>query len=63
LTKVMHACWVSFAKNHRPEKCAPGGWPAYDPVKDELMDFGVASGVRTNFRNPLLDLKRRPRPI
>jgi len=59
----MHACWVSFAKNHRPEKCAPGGWPAYDPVKDELMDFGVASGVRTNFRNPLLDLKRRPRPI
>jgi len=55
LTKTMHACWVSFAKNSRPEKCAPGGWPAYDPVKDQLMEFGVTSGVRTNFKKPLLD--------
>ncbi len=55
LTKTMHACWVSFAKNGRPEKCAPGGWPAYDPVKDQLMEFGVASGLRTSFRKPLLD--------
>ncbi len=55
LTRVMHACWVSFARNSRPEKCAPGGWPTYDPVKDQLMEFGVSSGVRTNFRKPLLD--------
>jgi len=55
LTKMVHGCWVSFAKNSRPEKCAPGGWPAYDPVKDQLMEFSATSGVRSNFRKPQLD--------
>jgi para-nitrobenzyl esterase len=54
-TAIMHGCWVSFAKHGRPEKCAPGGWPAYDPVKDQLYEFGVANGVRTHLRKPLLD--------
>jgi carboxylesterase type B len=55
VTRMAHGCWVSFAKNGRPEKCAPSGWPAYDPVKDQLMEFGASSGVRTNFRKPFLD--------
>lgn len=62
LTKVVHACWVSFAKNGRPEKCAPGGWPEYDPVKDQLMEFGVSTGLRTNFRKPQLDAWEAAKP-
>ena len=61
ITAVMHRCWVSFAKNGRPEKCAPGGWPAYDPVKDEAMEFGLSSGVRTHLRKPLLDAQEANR--
>ncbi len=62
LTKVVHACWVSFAKNGRPEKCAPGGWPEYDPVKDQLMEFSVSTGLRTNFRKPQLDAWEAAKP-
>lgn len=61
MTQTMHACWVAFAKNGRPEKCAPGGWPAYDPTKDQLMEFGLSSGVRTNLRKPLLDAQEANR--
>ncbi len=60
-TAIMHACWVSFAKHGRPEMCAPGGWPAYDPVKDQLMEFGLSNGVRTHFRKPLLDAQEAAR--
>jgi para-nitrobenzyl esterase len=55
LTNMMHACWVAFAKTGRPGHCAPGGWPAYDPIKDQLMEFGEKSGLRTNLRKPELD--------
>lgn len=47
----MHACWVSFAKTDKP--CAE--WPAYDPAKDQLMEFGTDTGVRTQFRKSRLD--------
>jgi carboxylesterase type B len=50
----MHACWVSFAKTSVP-KCGPEAWPAYTPQKDQLMEFGATSGVRTNFRKTQLD--------
>jgi len=52
MATLMHACWVSFAKTSAP-KCAP--WPAYDPAKDQLMEFGASSGVRSNFRKAQLD--------
>ncbi len=55
VTKMMHACWVAFAKTGRPEHCAPGGWPAFDPSKDQLMEFGESSGLRTHLRKPELD--------
>lgn len=52
---LMHSCWVGFAKTGRPA-CASGpSWPAYDPAKDQLMEFGLDSGVRTHFRKPMLD--------
>jgi para-nitrobenzyl esterase len=54
MASLMHACWVSFAKTGRP-KCGLQAWPAYDPAKDQLMEFGATSGVRTNFRKTQLE--------
>jgi len=54
MATLMHACWVSFAKTSAP-KCGPDAWPAYDPAKDQLMEFGASSGVRSNFRKAQLD--------
>nr|WP_272887120.1 carboxylesterase family protein [Phenylobacterium aquaticum] len=56
---LMHSCWVGFAKTGRPA-CAGGvAWPAYDPAKDQLMEFGLDSGVRTQFRKPMLDADQK----
>ena len=54
---LMHACWVSFAKTGAP-KCGTEAWPAYTPAKDQLMEFGKDSGVRTHFRKPQLDAEQ-----
>ena len=52
---LMHSCWVAFAKTGTPS-CATGpAWPKYDAKTDQLMEFGVSSGVRTNFRKAELD--------
>jgi len=57
MATLMHACWVSFAKTGAP-KCGPTAWPAYDPKADKLMEFGAASGLRTNFRKTQLDAQQ-----
>ncbi|MFI4964172.1 MAG: carboxylesterase/lipase family protein [Caulobacterales bacterium] len=54
---LMHACWVSFAKTGAP-KCGSEAWPAYTPAKDQLMEFGKESGVRTHFRKGQLDAEQ-----
>ena len=54
VSKLMHACWVGFAKTGKPA-CPGHDWPAYAPATDQLMEFGVSSGVRTNFRKAQLD--------
>jgi para-nitrobenzyl esterase len=51
---LMHACWVAFARTGAP-KCGSQAWPAYDPAKDQLMEFGPSAGVRSNFRKSQLD--------
>jgi para-nitrobenzyl esterase len=57
IATLMHACWVSFAKTGAP-KCGGEAWPAYDAKADKLMEFGAASGVRTNFRKAQLDAQQ-----
>jgi para-nitrobenzyl esterase len=49
MAALMHACWVAFAKTAKPT-CGGEPWPAYDPARDQLMEFGPAPGVRTGFR-------------
>lgn len=52
----MHGCWVAFARTSVPA-CGDADWPAYDPKTDRLMEFGAASGVRTQFRKAQLDVQ------
>jgi para-nitrobenzyl esterase len=56
MATLMHGCWVSFAKTGTPA-CSAGGqpWPAYSPATDQLMEFGIDSGVRQHFRQRQLD--------
>lgn len=58
VSALMHGCWVSFAKTGTPA-CGREAWPAYDPAKDQLMEFGAESGVRTHFRKVQLDAQER----
>jgi para-nitrobenzyl esterase len=61
---LMHACWISFAKNGDPV-CGKDLWPAYTRQKDILMEFGTVSGPIKGFRKAQYDgieqtvLKRR----
>jgi para-nitrobenzyl esterase len=54
--KLMHSCWVAFAKTGAPA-CATGPkWPTYSSDSDQLMEFGTGGdAVRTNLRKPELD--------
>ena len=56
MATLMHACWVSFARTSTPQ-CGTEAWPAYDPAKDQLMEFGATSGVRTHLRKAQLDFQ------
>jgi para-nitrobenzyl esterase len=55
LTKVVHACWVAFARTGVPDCPTPQPWPAYTPARDQLMEFGDTVSVKTHFRKPQLD--------
>jgi para-nitrobenzyl esterase len=54
MAKLMHACWVAFAKSGAPS-CGGHAWPAYTPATDELMAFGPKAGVLAHFRKAQLD--------
>ncbi|HEX7758401.1 MAG TPA: carboxylesterase family protein [Caulobacteraceae bacterium] len=56
---LTHSCWVAFAKTGVPA-CADGqAWPAYDPITDQLLEFGIESGVRQHFRKAQLDAQEK----
>jgi para-nitrobenzyl esterase len=57
MAALMHACWVAFAKAGRPS-CGTEPWPAYTPAKDQLMEFGSPSGVRSHFRKAQFDAQQ-----
>jgi para-nitrobenzyl esterase len=37
--KAMHAYWVAFAANGKPDPVGQPAWPAYDAKRDSIMDF------------------------
>ena len=55
LTAIVHACWVAFARTGAPTCPTPQPWPAYTPGRDQLMEFGETTALRTHFKKPQLD--------
>ena len=56
LAKVVHACWVAFARAGAPKCAGAPTWPAYAPAKDQLMEFGQTVQVDQHFRKDRFDL-------
>ncbi|HEY5070483.1 MAG TPA: carboxylesterase family protein [Caulobacteraceae bacterium] len=55
MTRIVHACWVAFAKSGVPA-CPPApAWPRYTPASDRLMEFDSAPAVKQHFRKAELD--------
>jgi para-nitrobenzyl esterase len=54
--KLLHSCWVAFAKSGAPA-CATGPkWPTYSSAADQAMEFGTGGdAVRTHLRKQELD--------
>lgn len=57
--RLMHSCWVSFAKGGRPQCDGAPDWPAYSPGTDTLMDLGQKPQLRQHFREVQLDAQER----
>lgn len=50
MTRLIHSCWVSFARTGTPA-CAGGpAWPAYASATDLLIDFDTKITVKAGFR-------------
>ena len=54
MAQVMHGCWVAFAKLGAP-LCGDPPWPAYRRSRDQLLEFGSPTDIRTHFRKRQLD--------
>lgn len=54
-TRMMHGCWVSFAKTGEPSCDGAPEWPRYTQERDELMELGLNPIVRRSFRKAQLD--------
>ena len=54
MARLAHSCWTAFARTGRPN-CAGQAWPAYDPATDQLLEFGIETGLRQHFRSRQLD--------
>jgi para-nitrobenzyl esterase len=54
-TRLVHSCWVSFAKIGKPTCEGAPDWPRYTPESDQLMELGSSPAVRERFRERQLD--------
>ncbi len=54
MERLMHSCWVGFAKTGRPG-CDGADWPAYTASGDQLLEFGPKPAVVGGFRKAQYD--------
>jgi para-nitrobenzyl esterase len=55
VTRLVHACWITFARTGTPT-CAGGpAWPAYSTNADTLIDFDTTTTLRPHFRKAQYD--------
>jgi para-nitrobenzyl esterase len=58
-TRMMHSCWVSFAKTGKPQCEGAPEWPRYTAEGDQLMDLGVRPKVVAGYRAVQLDAQEK----
>jgi para-nitrobenzyl esterase len=54
-TRLMHSCWVSFAKIGKPACEGAPEWPRYSREKDQVMELGLQPKVLTGYRQGQLN--------
>lgn len=54
----IHSCWVGFVRDGDPH-CDGTEWPRFDSARDEILEFGVQTGVRTHFKSRIYDALER----
>lgn len=54
-TRILHSCWVSFAKTSTPSCEGTPAWPRYTRSNDRLMELGSTARIRQHFRAAQLD--------
>lgn len=59
MTKIMHACWVSFAATGKPSCPNSPDWPEYNRESDQLMELNLTPRVLTGFRADQLNAHER----
>lgn len=61
-TRIVHSCWITFARTGRPQCDGAPAWPRYRPEDDRLMELGTTTQVRDNFRREQLDAQTAAMP-
>ncbi len=59
MARLLHDCWVVFAKTGRPRCAGAPAWPAYSRRDDQLLDFGAVTEVRSRVRAEQYDALER----
>ena len=59
MARLLHDCWVAFAKTARPRCAGAPTWPAYSRSKDQLLDFGPVTEMRSRVRAAQYDALER----
>ena len=50
ITRLVHSCWVAFAKTDLPQCVGAPAWPPYTDRYDTLMQFDSNPVLRTHYR-------------
>ena len=58
-TRLIHSCWISFAKTGKPQCEGAPDWPRYSPESDQLMELGLNPKVLTGYRKAQLDAQEK----
>jgi para-nitrobenzyl esterase len=58
-TRMMHTCWVNFARTGKPSCEGVPEWPRYTVEGGELMELGSTKIVRKQFRSTQLDAQEK----
>lgn len=54
-TRMIHSCWITFAKTGTPHCEGAPSWPRYTRERDELMELGLTPRVLSGYRKKQLD--------